>query len=46
MFEGEILKRANATTLLQIFYAFLLNSKVIFKSIVGPDEIWQGDLQT
>ena len=34
-----------STDLLQIFRKFMLNSKVIFISITGPDNISQGNLQ-
>ena len=33
------------TILLQIGYESMINSKVIFESIKGPDHICQGDLQ-
>ena len=36
--EGEILIRIRPTTLLEIFSQFVFNQKVIFKSIIDPDD--------
>ena len=38
IFEEELFIWTPSTTLLQIFFKFLLNSKVIFKSMIGPDD--------
>ena len=37
IFEGEMLISTKLTTLLEIFCELMLNSKVIFKNIVGQD---------
>ena len=42
IFEGELFIQTPSTTLLQIFYKFMLHSKVIFKSMIGPDNNDQG----
>ena len=34
-----MLTRIWSTTLLQISYAFMIHSKIIFKSIVGPGDL-------
>ena len=41
IFEGEMLFRTSQTTLLQMFYKIFLNSKVIIKSIIDPDDNFQ-----
>ena len=38
--EGELLIRTQSTTIHQIFSEAVLNSKVIFKNIIGPDDTW------
>ena len=38
MFEGDILRETQPTTLLQIFYESMIHSEVIFKSVTGPDD--------
>ena len=38
IFEGEMLIRTLSTTLLQIFCKIILNSEVIVKSIIDPDD--------
>ena len=44
-FEREMFIEIQPTTLLQIFCEFMIYSKVILKSIKGPDVTCQGDLQ-
>ena len=45
IFEGEMLIRTLPTTLLQIFCKIILNSKVIVKSIIDPDDnSWMNSL--
>ena len=41
-FEGEMLIRTVPTTVLQIYYKITLNSKVIIKSIIDPDDCFKG----
>ena len=43
IFEGEILFRCQPTHLFQLFCKNIINSKVIFKSIIGPDDTRKGD---
>ena len=38
IFEGELFIRTFFTTLLQIFFKFMFYSKVISKSMTGPDD--------
>ena len=38
IFEEETLIRTKTTIPLQIFYEDMFDSKVIFKSIIGPDD--------
>ena len=45
IFEGELFIRSLSTTLLQILCEFMPHSKVIFKSMAGPDKTGQVDLQ-
>ena len=42
--EGEMLIKVRHTTLFQIFYEFMINSEVIFKSMEGPDGCCPGDV--
>ena len=41
--EGEMLIKTQLTNSLQIFCELMHNSKVILKSIIGPDDTCQGD---
>ena len=43
--EATFLTKIQPKTLLQIFCEFMIDSKVILKSIKGPDNKCQGDLQ-
>ena len=45
IFEGELFFNTLSATLLQIFWEFMLHSKVIFESMTGPDDTGQVDLQ-
>ena len=45
IFEEELFIATLSTTLLQIFCKVMLHSKIIFKSMSGPDDIGQVDLQ-
>ena len=45
IFVGEMLIKTQDTTLLQIFCEFVINFKVFFISIRGPDKTFQEDLQ-
>ena len=40
VFEGEMI-RAQPTTLFQIFCKFIKYAKVIFKTIIDPDDLYQ-----
>ena len=40
-----MLLRSQPTILLQIFCEVMINSEVIFVSIIGPDDICQGEPQ-
>ena len=44
-FEGVLLFRTHPTIPLQIFCEFMINSKVISKSIIGADGTCQGGCQ-
>ena len=44
VFDGEMLIRTLATTLLQIFCKIILNSNIIGKSIIDPATIPGGTL--
>ena len=37
LFEGEMTIRTESKTLFEIFFIFMLNSKVIYNSILCPD---------
>ena len=39
--EGEMLIRSQPTTLLEVYCQFMLNSKDIVRSIIGPDSTIQ-----
>ena len=41
MFDGQMLIRTSIKTLLQIFFKFMLYSKVIFKSAISPEDTYQ-----
>ena len=45
IFEGDLIIKTLSTTLLQIFGKLMLQFKVIFKSMIGPDDTRQVDLQ-
>ena len=40
-----MLVRNKLATFLQIFFLYVIIQKVIFKSIIGPDDTCQGELQ-
>ena len=44
IFEGEFLFMTPLTTLLQIYFALIMYSKVIFKGIIDPDNTLQVEL--
>ena len=45
VFDGNMLIKIQPKTLLQIFNEFIINFKVILKSIESPDDTCQWDLQ-
>ena len=40
IFDGEMLIRTSPTTLLQIFYKIIVNSKDVFKTSIDPYDNW------
>ena len=45
IFEGERLIRRELLNLLQIVFRIMVDSKVIFKTIVSPDDTWHVEFQ-
>ena len=45
-FKGELFIRTLSTTFIETFCEFMLHSKVIFKSMTGPDDTGHVDLKS